>query len=149
MFPHVLVVLFIKLAQSSTKYVTSKIVHYEDYVAVPFQVIGILTFCFTAVILLGRVINQKLYYLLDTYEEIPRNTENNIWRWVNFDICGSATCTHDSTHLQYWKTRSLQLYSFIHLWDSYLPYHLFSQKDQSNVRPDARASVLSFCSFWN
>ena len=48
--PHVLVVLFIKLAQSSTKYGTAKFGHYEGDVAYPFQVIGILTFCLAFVI---------------------------------------------------------------------------------------------------
>ena len=68
--PHILLFLFINLATSKTKAGKSKFGHYEDYLMLPFNILGILTFVFTASLFLIGVISPEVYSKLDTYKPV-------------------------------------------------------------------------------
>jgi hypothetical protein len=73
--PHVLVILFVNLAQSKTADGRSKFGHYEGYVALPYQVLGTLTFVFAMVLFLAGIIFPNIYAALDTHEEVEVKEE--------------------------------------------------------------------------
>ncbi len=67
--PHVLLALFINLAQSKGSNGKPLFGNYESYPAAPYQVLGILTFCFAVVIFLIGVFVPGSYAVLDSHEE--------------------------------------------------------------------------------
>ena len=73
--PHVLLLLFVNLARSETKEGKSKFGHYGDYVMLPFQILGILTFVFTALLFLIGVFSPDVYEVLDSYKPIEEEDE--------------------------------------------------------------------------
>ncbi len=103
---HSLLILFFNLALSKTKDGRSKFGHYEGYVALPYQVLGILTF---VVLFLAGVIFPDVYATLDTHEEVPvgaqEENKNQIFLWNHWKMLkldfksgsfrgGGGSCKH-------------------------------------------------------
>jgi len=66
--PHVLVILIVNLAQSKNKAGQSTFGHYEEYPYAPYQILGILTFCFAIFIFLSALVIPGVYEALDSHE---------------------------------------------------------------------------------
>lgn len=67
--PHVLLFLFVNLAQSKTDKGDSLFGNYGSYATAPYQVLGILSFVFAAVLFLAGIFAPIIYAPLDTREE--------------------------------------------------------------------------------
>ena len=71
--PHVLLVLFINLAQTKTFIEDGKGLpkfgNYEFYVFFPYQLLGVLAFVFAAALFVGAIAFPDLFAILDTHEE--------------------------------------------------------------------------------
>ena len=64
--PHVLLLLFVNLAQSKTDDGKSKFGNYEGYIAAPYQILGIFTFVLACAIFLVGIVAPDAYSVLDT-----------------------------------------------------------------------------------
>lgn len=86
--PHVLLILFVNLAQSKTSDGRSQFGNYGGYVFLPYQVLGILTFVFAMVLFLAGVIFPDVYAALDTHEEVDaqEETKNQIFLWNHWKM---------------------------------------------------------------
>jgi len=72
--PHVLLILFINLALSKTSNGLPTFGNYGEYVALPYQVLGVLTFAFVAALLLIGLFFPGVYEALDTRHEIEEDS---------------------------------------------------------------------------
>lgn len=72
--PHVLLILFINLALSKTSNGLPTFGNYGEYVALPYQVLGVLTFAFVAALLLIGLFFPGVYEVLDTRHEIEEDS---------------------------------------------------------------------------
>lgn len=70
--PHVLLFLFVNLAQTKTDKGQSKFGHYEGYPFAPYQILGILTFCFALFIFFSATVVPDAYAVLDSSDEIEK-----------------------------------------------------------------------------